>query len=62
MLFLQRSAAARPVDRMWHYLPASIGCLGANYFGNHGEPVLATGVLVATLAYIYYVLKPFERA
>ena len=61
VLFLQRSAAANPSDRIWQYLPATGGCVGSNYLGNHDQAALATGVLVASLAYIYYVLKPFDR-
>jgi hypothetical protein len=61
VLYLQRSAAAEPTDKVWHYLPPAAGCAGANYFGNHDEPALAIGLVVATIAYVYYVLKPFER-
>lgn len=61
ILYLQRSAAAEPTDTVWHYLPPAVGCASANYFGNHDWPALATGLVVLTIAYVYYVLKPFER-
>ena len=60
VLFLQRSSAGgEPVDSLWQYLAASIGCAVANYFGNEGQHMLAAVVLVATVAYIVIVLKPF---
>ena len=60
VLFLQRSSSGgEPVDSLWQYLAASIGCAVANYFGNEGQHMLAVVVLVATVAYIVIVLKPF---
>jgi hypothetical protein len=74
VLFLQRSSAeGEPQDSIWQYLAASIGCAVANYFGNqavknsvdgtvdylnHG---LAIVVLVGTVGYIWFALKPFKR-
>ena len=74
VLFLQRSSAeGEPQDSIWQYLAASVGCAVANYFGNqaiknsvdgatdylnHG---LAIVVLVGTVAYIWFALKPFKR-
>ncbi len=76
VLFLQRSSAeGEPQDSIWQYLAASIGCAAANYLGNnavknsaapgattdylnHGLAIL---VLIGTAAYIWIVLKPFQR-
>jgi len=58
VLYLQRSVAPEPRDKIWHYLPPAIGCAAANYVGNQGYAVIAAIGLVAVLAYIYYVLKP----
>jgi hypothetical protein len=46
---------------MWQYLGASLGCAVANYFGNEGYDLLAVGVLLGTVAYIHFALRPFER-
>jgi hypothetical protein len=61
VLFLQRSTEAEPRDSMWQYLGASVGCAVANYFGNEGQHLPAAAVLLGTLAYIYFALKPFDR-
>lgn len=61
VLYLQRSAMPDPPDKIWHYLPPAIGCMTVNYIGNEGYTVPAVALLVATLAYIYYVLKPISR-
>lgn len=58
VLYLQRSVAPEPTDKVWHYLPPAIGCAGANYLGNEGFTVVAVALLIATTAYIYHVLKP----
>jgi hypothetical protein len=62
VLFLQRATSDRP-DRenvsIFLYLGAGVGCAVANYLGNHGFPWLAIPLIIATLAYIYYLLKPF---
>jgi hypothetical protein len=75
VLFLQRSSGENePQDSIWQYLAASVGCAVANYLGNnaikngeggsidylnHG---LAIVVLLGTLAYVWFALKPFKRA
>ena len=66
VLFLQRSSAeGEPQDSIWQYLVASVGCAVANYLGNHDDVpqhhLLAILVLVATVGYVLYVLKPFKR-
>lgn len=74
VLFLQRSTAdAEPRDSIWQYLTASLGCAVANYIGNDkngaisealtdtGRHLLAVAVIIAVLAYVWYVLKPFDR-
>lgn len=59
VLFLQRSSLEQQTDSIWHYLPPALGCAVANYLGNEGYPLPAVAVLVATAAFIWYVLKPF---
>ena len=66
VLFLQRSSSeSEPEDSIWQYLAASGGCAIANYLGNHKEipyhNVIATTLIVATLAYIWIALKPLKR-
>jgi hypothetical protein len=74
VLFLQRSTGdAEPRDSIWQYLAASVGCAVANYVGNDkdgnissaisdtGRHLLAVAIIIGVLAYIYYVLKPFDR-
>lgn len=62
VLFLQRSTAeTRPErDSLGWYLLAGVGCGAANYFGNHGDDVLAVLILAATIALIIIFLKPFR--
>lgn len=57
-LFLQRSAQDNPPDKIWHYLPPTVGCAVANYVGNEGQGILAFVILGAVLIYIFKVLKP----
>lgn len=61
VLYLQRSTAPEQTDKIWHYLPPAFGCMAVNYIGDEGYPLPATALLVAVLAYIYYVLKPLPR-
>lgn len=64
VLFLQRSTSDQPSrgnDSILLYLGAGLGCAVANYLGNHGLPWLAVPLIVATLVYIYYLLKPFAH-
>ena len=63
VLFLQRSSGeTEPKDSIWQYLLASVGCAVANYLGNHDQQILAVVVLAATIGFIWFALKPFERA
>lgn len=61
VLFLHRSTAQdEPKDNIFQYLPACIGCALANYVGNEGHGGAAFAIIVAVLAYVAYVLKPFN--
>ena len=66
VLFLQRSQGEAR-DELWQYLVAALGCAGTNYLGNEalrlGDSLYHTGAValfVATLAFIWFVLKPFD--
>jgi Ca2+/Na+ antiporter len=63
VLFLQRSTSDRSEKdaSLLFYLAAGVGCAIANYFGNQGQHVIAILLLVATVAFIFFYLKPFER-
>ena len=63
VLFLQRSTSERGEKdvSLLYYLVAGIGCAAANYFGNHGQDIVAIALLVATTGFIAYYLKPFQR-
>lgn len=65
VLFLQRSVGPAQSedrgDRLWQYLVAACGCAAANFAGNEGYVPLAVILVVATLAFIYYVLRPFPN-
>ena len=61
ILFLQRSTAETPSDRMIEYAPPAIGCAVANYLGNHDQHALAIIAIVAIVVYIWFVLKPLQR-
>lgn len=56
-LMLQRSAMPEPQDKLWQYGPPAVGFAVANYLGNHDEPWFAGVVLVASIVYIFKVLK-----
>lgn len=66
VLFLQRSQGEAR-DQLWQYLVAAVGCATTNYLGNEGIKLSdttyhlgAVALGVATLAFIYFVLKPFD--
>ena len=56
-LLLQRSSVDEPQDKLWHYAPPALGCAAANYFGNHGQPIIAGLLLAAVVVYVFVVLK-----
>lgn len=61
VLFLHRSVGdAPPKDNILQYMPPAIGCALANYVGNEGQGALSALIVVAVLAYILLVLKPFN--
>lgn len=66
VLFLQRSQGEAR-DQLWQYLVAAVGCAVTNYLGNEaiklGDTTYHIGAValgIATLAFIYLVLKPFD--
>lgn len=66
VLFLQRSQGEAR-DQLWQYLVAAVGCAVTNYLGNEaiklGDATYHFGAValgVATIAFIFLVLKPFE--
>lgn len=63
VLFLQRSTSERADNdvSLLYYLGAGVGCAVANYFGNKGQDVVAILLLLATVGFIAYFLKPFQR-
>ena len=61
VLFLHRSTTDEPPkDHIIQYLPPSVGCAVANWFGNHHQEVVGYLIVLAVLAYIAVVLKPFN--
>jgi hypothetical protein len=62
VLFLQRSSEDQPRDKIIHYLPPAAGCAVANYLGNEGYMIPAVALIVGVMAYIYFILKPFEAS
>ncbi len=59
VIFLQRSVEPEQTDRLIDYLPPAIGCAVANWSGNHGHPIIAVLILIAVVAHIVLILKPF---
>lgn len=62
VIFLQRSVGLQEGeegDSVWQYLPAAVGLAVANYFGNEGYGLVAWLIIVAAIAYIQLVIKPF---
>jgi hypothetical protein len=63
VLFMQRSTSDDVHDEndsLWLYLGASLGCAVSNYIGNEGMHLIAIPLILATLAFIIYYLKPFK--
>ena len=61
VLFLQRSTgeSAEKDASLLYYLGAGVGCAAANYFGNEGQHVVAIALIIATIGFVIYYLKPF---
>jgi hypothetical protein len=62
VLFLQRSTGDHPERDapLLYYLGAGIGCATANYAGNHGQDLIAVGLIVITVLFIFFFLDPFK--
>jgi len=62
VLFLQRSVSERAEKdaSLLFYLCAGVGCAAAHYFCNHGDDLIAIVLLVATIGFIIFFLKPFK--
>lgn len=60
ILFLQRSAAEEPSDKLYHYAPPVLGCAVVNYLGNSGYAAIAVVGILAILMYVWYMLKPLN--
>lgn len=62
LLFLQRSVGpAVPSDRAILYLPPALACMAANGLGNAGYNAASFAVILATLGYAAFVLRPWVR-
>ena len=63
VLFLQRSTSERSDNdvSLLYYLAPGVGCAVANYFGNKGQDIVAILLLLATVGFIAYFLKPFHK-
>lgn len=60
VLFLHRSVQpGEPQDTILHYLPPSVGCAVANWFGNRGDSLISFVIVAVVVLYIALVLKPF---
>ena len=61
VLFLQRLTSERTTKdaSLLYYLAAGVGCAVANYFGNEGQNIIAIAILLATVCFVIYYLKPF---
>lgn len=61
VIFLQRSTSSDADDDapLFHYLIAGAGCATANYFGNNGQDAIAIALILGTVGFIFYFLKPF---
>lgn len=63
VLFVQRSTTEEEThqhDSLVMYLVAAVGCAIANYVGNKGLHIVAVPLILATLGFIVYFLKPFK--
>jgi len=63
VVYLQRSLGERPAhDAVWKYLPPAAVCMIANQIGNGGWILPATVLMVVALAYVWFVIRPLDRA
>ncbi|MBB4857415.1 hypothetical protein HNO88_000722 [Novosphingobium chloroacetimidivorans] len=63
VVYLQRSVGPRPAhDAVWKYAPPAIACVAANQFGNEGWVLLGTMLMFAALVYVWFVIRPLDRA
>jgi len=63
VIYLQRSVGERPShDAVWKYLPAAAACMVANQVGNAGWLVPATTIMCGAMAYIWFIIRPLDRA
>lgn len=62
VLFLQRAMAERADEdvSLFYYMAAAVGCAAGDYLGNHGQALLGALTLAATVAFIFFYLKPFK--
>ncbi len=60
VLFLERSSKDVAGDSLWQYMIAAVGCAVANQLGNNGYPIAGWLTIVAVIAFIVRVLRPFE--
>lgn len=64
VLFLQRSTTSEEVapehDSLLLYLGAGLGCAVSNYIGNQGMHYIAIPLILATIGFIIYYLRPFK--
>lgn len=63
VLFVQRSTSEhemREHDSLLLYLGAGLGCAVANYVGNQGWHLIAIPLVIATIVFILYYLRPFK--
>jgi hypothetical protein len=63
VIYLQRSAGERPAhDAVWKYLPPAALCMFANQMGNADQRQAATLLMIGALAYVWFVIRPLDRA
>jgi len=63
VLFVQRSTSEHDApehDSLLLYLGAGLGCAVANYIGNQGMHLVAVPLIIATIVFILYYLRPFK--
>jgi hypothetical protein len=63
VLFLQRSMSDSDFshDPMWRYLVAAVGCAVSNYLGNKVSVLAGIVLIIGTIGFILYELRPFPQ-